>query len=154
MTTAGSEGPPWFYGRTGRARIGISVVRCGLRLTPSDVIPRRNSKQNSTHQIEFHDRLHRGRDDEKARCFSRSANSRSWPMTTDIALRRYFRTWGLSRHCADCREAWRLHLVTGSLIGSGPCSSSGSLAKFTAIRRAPSRVSSLAAARRPGSSSK
>jgi hypothetical protein len=35
-----------------------------------------------------------------------------------------------------------------------PCRNFGSLAMFEAIRRASSRVNSLAAARRPGSSSK
>jgi hypothetical protein len=42
----------------------------------------------------------------------------------------------------------------GSLNGGVPRSTSGSLAKFTAIRRASSLVSSLAAERRPGTSSK
>jgi len=46
------------------------------------------------------------------------------------------------------------NLVTPRLIGGGGRSSAGSLSMFAAIRRAPSRVSSLAAARRPGSSSK
>ena len=41
-----------------------------------------------------------------------------------------------------------------SFIGGGGRSNSGNLSMFAAIRRAPSRVSSLAAARRPGSSSK
>jgi hypothetical protein len=40
-------------------------------------------------------------------------------MTTDIALRRYFRTWGLSRHCADCREMCGCNLVTPRL-SAGP----------------------------------
>ena len=36
-------------------------------------------------------------------------------MTSDSALRRYFRTWGLSRHCADCREVCGCNLVTPRL---------------------------------------
>jgi hypothetical protein len=55
--------------------------------------------------------------------YPRSGLSRSdlvrWPMTTDIALRRYFRTWGLSRHCADCREMCGCNLVTPRL-SAGP----------------------------------
>jgi hypothetical protein len=46
-------------------------------------------------------------------------------------------------------------VVHGGKIGSARGrSSSGSLAMLAAMRRASSRVSSLAAARRPGSSSK
>ena len=41
-------------------------------------------------------------------------------MTKDIALRRYFRTWGLSRHCADCREMCGCNLVTPRLSARGP----------------------------------
>jgi hypothetical protein len=41
-----------------------------------------------------------------------------------------------------------------SLIGGNRRGSSGSLAKFAAMRRTSSLVSSFAAARRPGSSSK
>ena len=55
---------------------------------------------------------------------------------------------------SDCREMCGCNLVTPRLIGGDRRSSSGSLAMFTAMRRAWSRVSSLAAARRPGSSSK
>ena len=42
----------------------------------------------------------------------------------------------------------------GLMIVQGRCTISGSLAKFAAIRRASSLVSSFAAERRPGSSSK
>jgi hypothetical protein len=56
-------------------------------------------------------------------------------MTTDIALRRYFRTWGLSRHCADCREMCGCNLVTPRSIG-GSRTSPGSLAMLAAMRRA------------------
>ena len=51
--------------------------------------------------------------------YPRSGLSRSdlvlWPMTSDSALRRYFRTWGLSGHCADCREMCGRNLVTPRL---------------------------------------
>jgi hypothetical protein len=46
------------------------------------------------------------------------------------------------------------NLVTPRLIGGDPRSSSGSLAKFTAIRRASSRDSLLVIERRSGWSSK
>ena len=36
----------------------------------------------------------------------------SWPFATDSALQRYFRNWGLSGHCADCRELCGCNLVT------------------------------------------
>ena len=39
-----------------------------------------------------------------------------------------------SGHCADCREAWRLHLVTDRLSAASRHNSSGSLAKFAAMR--------------------
>jgi hypothetical protein len=48
----------------------------------------------------------------------------------------------------------RLRPCHASLIGGDRRSNSGSLAKFAAMRRASSLVSSFAAARRPGSSSK
>jgi hypothetical protein len=44
----------------------------------------------------------------------------------------------------------RLQPRHASLIGGAPGSSSGSLAKFAAMRRASSLLSSLAAERRPG----
>ena len=61
----------------------------------------------------------------------------TWPITSLAAMQRYFRSWTISGHCADCREAWRCAPRHGSLIGV-PRSSSGSLAKFTARWRASS----------------
>ena len=65
---------------------------------------------------------------------TRKPRVRLWPMTSDSALRRYFRTWGLSRHCADCREMCGCNLVAPRLIGGGPHTSSGSLAMLAAMR--------------------
>ncbi|MGB7745231.1 MAG: hypothetical protein WBL41_20840, partial [Terracidiphilus sp.] len=36
----------------------------------------------------------------------------TWPTAPVSATQRYVRCWTISGHCADCREAWRLHLVT------------------------------------------
>jgi hypothetical protein len=56
--------------------------------------------------------------------------------------RRLVTAHGLSGHCADCREMWRFAPRHGSLIGGIPRSSSGSLVKFAAMRRASSPSSS------------
>jgi hypothetical protein len=77
----------------------------------------------------------------------------SWPITSHSALQRYFRYWGLKpTFRANCC-VWQ-QPRHASLIGGVRRSSSGSLAKFAAMRRASSRVSRLVAERRPGSSSK
>src|ERR1700736_4312235 len=39
------------------------------------------------------------------------------PITSDSALQRCFRNWGLSEHCADCRELCGCNLVTPRLSG-------------------------------------
>jgi hypothetical protein len=58
------------------------------------------------------------------------------PITSLAAMQRYFRSWTISGHCADCREAWSLHLVTDRLSAASRPSGFGSLAKFAAMRRA------------------
>ena len=69
-------------------------------------------------------------------------------MTSDSALRRYFRTWGLSGHCADCREMCGWQLRHASLNRRRPAQQLQQLPMLAAMRRASSLVSSLAAARR------
>ena len=54
----------------------------------------------------------------------------------------------------DCREMFGRKLVTPRLSAASAAAVSGSLAKFTAMRQASSRVSSLTAERRCNSSSK
>ena len=83
-------------------------------------------------------------DSEKARCFSAARSEAIGPVASSAALQRYVRSWSTSRHGADIVNV-RPQPRRASLIGSGPCSSSGSLAMLAAMRRASSRVSRCAA---------
>ena len=59
-------------------------------------------------------------------------------ITSLAAMQRYFRSWTISGHCADCREACGCNFVTPRFSAAARVAAPGSLAKLTAIRRASS----------------
>ena len=83
--------------------------------------------------------------------FAADAHGRIWPFATLIALQRYFRNWGRSGHARTVVKCEGGNLVTPRSSAAARSSSSGSLAKFAAMRWASSRVSRLVAERRCGS---
>ena len=57
--------------------------------------------------------------------------TRDWPITSDGTLQQYVRSWERSGHCGGCRACTAAR--HSSLIGDDRRSSSGSLAKLTAM---------------------
>ena len=63
-------------------------------------------------------------------------NVGDWPVASSAALQRHVRGWSTSRHGGDIVNV-RLQPRHASLVGSGPRSSSGSLAMLATMRRQP-----------------
>ena len=73
------------------------------------------------------------------RCYLLRCVRPLWPMTSDGALRRYFRNWGLSGLCADCREVCGCNLVTPRLSAAAHAAAPAALRRWrrcAALRRA------------------
>jgi hypothetical protein len=60
---------------------------------------------------------------------------RDSPITSLAAMQRYFRSWTISGHCADCREGWRLHLVTDRFSAASRATTPAAWPKLATMRR-------------------